>query len=533
MPLISPASKSRMRIAQIVESQRGVTPATGVFKTLPHLDNTSLNQVQTFERSAMVKRNRQGGAQIGGSVQVGGTIAVPVQNDPTVKELLESAFSNPFTQAVASGAAGNPSGFAFVTSGSKASGLITLASNPTNGHTVTVNGVAITFVTSGATGNQVNIAGTSALTATALYNFLSASTDALLSPATYTNAVASQVAVVYDTTGTAGNSFTLVSGQASVTVSGATLTGGVNGSDSITRTTGSFLVDGWHAGDQIVVANATTAGNNVTLASKGTVASVTALTLTLATTVDLSASESFGATTTATSQSFFLKSGTVRKFFTHEVTYSDLVPVVYEYFRGTEVNTANISVPTSGEAKMECSVVGLIGKISETEFDRSNNFSGTTSAGTNTRTDPLGNTSMAGSVTGSGLTRDGLASVDTESFSVALNNGRAAKYAVGSKFASHVEEGDFDAEITMALYFADKSQVDAYLEGTRTNIELTMADQVKGDKIILGFPSVVFTKNDKGLSGMTVVENISGYAEESSIYSAKAICWVQPAPVAA
>jgi phage tail sheath protein FI len=65
--------------------------------------------------------------------------------------------------------------------------VITLATNPANNDTLTINGTAVTFVTSGATGNEVNIGASAAATATALSTFLAASADSNLSKATYTN----------------------------------------------------------------------------------------------------------------------------------------------------------------------------------------------------------------------------------------------------------------------------------------------------------------------------------------------------------
>lgn len=109
--------------------------------------------------------------------------------------------------------------------GAPATGTITIATQPTDGDTVTVNGVAITFKTGSATGNQVVIGASTGATATALAAFLNAASQAALSVATYT-ANASAVTVTYDVKGTAGNAFSLASGQASVTVSGAKLTGG-------------------------------------------------------------------------------------------------------------------------------------------------------------------------------------------------------------------------------------------------------------------------------------------------------------------
>jgi len=57
---------------------------------------------------------------------------------------------------------------------------ITLASNPANNDTVTINGTVVTFVISGASGNKVNIGSSATATATALAAMLNASSDANL-----------------------------------------------------------------------------------------------------------------------------------------------------------------------------------------------------------------------------------------------------------------------------------------------------------------------------------------------------------------
>ena len=95
--LISPASRSRVRVASIIETNRGETPASGNILTLPHLDNTALNQTQTFERSNEVKSNRQGGKQVGGNIENGGTLAVPLKMDEGVLDHFESMISSGIT----------------------------------------------------------------------------------------------------------------------------------------------------------------------------------------------------------------------------------------------------------------------------------------------------------------------------------------------------------------------------------------------------------------------------------------------------
>jgi len=59
-------------------------------------------------------------------------------------------------------------------------GSLTLSTNPNNGDTATIQGTTITFVTSGATGNQVNIGADNEATAVNLLAMLQASTDSNL-----------------------------------------------------------------------------------------------------------------------------------------------------------------------------------------------------------------------------------------------------------------------------------------------------------------------------------------------------------------
>lgn len=104
-------------------------------------------------------------------------------------------------------------------------GSITFSGNPTAADTVTVNGTVVTFVASGATGNQINIAASVALNAAALQTFLSASADANISLMTYT-VVGATVYAKAKITGTGGNAYTLAKSSTNIAVSGSTLSGG-------------------------------------------------------------------------------------------------------------------------------------------------------------------------------------------------------------------------------------------------------------------------------------------------------------------
>jgi hypothetical protein len=64
-------------------------------------------------------------------------------------------------------------------------GTVTFSGQPTTGSSIVLQGTTVGFVTSGATGNQVNIGANLAATLTALATFLNASVDANISQAVY------------------------------------------------------------------------------------------------------------------------------------------------------------------------------------------------------------------------------------------------------------------------------------------------------------------------------------------------------------
>lgn len=110
--------------------------------------------------------------------------------------------------------------------GSQALGYLYFNSvNPTASDTISLNGCTpIIF------GTDVVIGANSSVTAQSFVDYLNASTDPLLTVATYT-VVGDTVTITYDTQGVVGNTFTLAAstGTATITPSGAVLAGGVDG----------------------------------------------------------------------------------------------------------------------------------------------------------------------------------------------------------------------------------------------------------------------------------------------------------------
>jgi hypothetical protein len=125
----------------------------------------------------------------------------------------------------------------------KAKGVVTWAGLPANGNTLTIKGTAVTFVTSGATGLQVNIGATVAETIESLYDLVSEDADANLAACQYVRDDTT-LTVISRVIGTGGNAYTLARVGANMSLSGATLAGGVglNSSSCVAQGTSSKII---------------------------------------------------------------------------------------------------------------------------------------------------------------------------------------------------------------------------------------------------------------------------------------------------
>lgn len=117
-----------------------------------------------------------------------------------------------------------------VTSGTvAASGTIVFSGQPAANATLTLNGIAWTFVTGTPSGNQSQIGANLAATLANLVTALNASAVPQIAAASYGQTGGTTLSVTHDTLGPAGNAFTLAAQPASNgTPSGATLAGGAN-----------------------------------------------------------------------------------------------------------------------------------------------------------------------------------------------------------------------------------------------------------------------------------------------------------------
>jgi hypothetical protein len=122
-----------------------------------------------------------------------------------------------------------------------ASGAIEFGSiNPSNGDTVTLNGVLWTFVTAITGNNQTIIGATLAVTLSQFVADLSASTNPGLTVASYAPDITNEnLLITYNTAGTVGDAYTLAASRA--TPSGGTLTGGAGSGTAGVKASGTLL----------------------------------------------------------------------------------------------------------------------------------------------------------------------------------------------------------------------------------------------------------------------------------------------------
>jgi hypothetical protein len=188
----------------------GITPASG-FIQMPFA-NDDLGDEQGLVASDLLGLGRDPFAPALDVIKNEGTIGVPVDLR-YFGHWLKLHFGAPTT-----------------TAGLAAVGSYTFSAQPTASSKITIGSTDVTFVTSGATGNQVLIGTTLLDTLTSLVIFLNSSADVNLSAASYALDISgNKINIEHKTIGTAGNTFATTAGSSpasNATASGATLAGG-------------------------------------------------------------------------------------------------------------------------------------------------------------------------------------------------------------------------------------------------------------------------------------------------------------------
>jgi hypothetical protein len=196
------------------------TPPGGNYVQLPFV-SSNLGPEQPLIESDLLGQGREAYDPTLDVVTNDGDVVVPV-DARAFGYWLKMLFGDPVTAAEAA-----------------ATGTITFSAQPAVDSTITINGTAFTFKASGASGNQINIAGNTNATVAAIVTALNGSAVSGVAEATYSSST-NVLTITDDTAGIGGNAFTLAASAGSNgTVSGATLSGGTNshtftsGSDSL------------------------------------------------------------------------------------------------------------------------------------------------------------------------------------------------------------------------------------------------------------------------------------------------------------
>lgn len=197
------AQGARSQLAAAFETVYGTPPGSG-FTRLPFASST-LSAEQPLLASELLGFGRDPLAPVRDAIGVGGDLVVPIDAEG-FGFWLKGAFGAP------------------ASSGARASGTITFAANPDPGDTITLGGVAWSFVAGTAGAVETEIDNTLGDTLDALVLDLNASLDPVIGLATYAASGGDTLEITFARNGTAGNRFALAASAAAP--SGAALGGG-------------------------------------------------------------------------------------------------------------------------------------------------------------------------------------------------------------------------------------------------------------------------------------------------------------------
>lgn len=443
------ASINQLRMSAVLETARGVTPATPDYIQVPIADGTNLlNLEKAFSPSKLIRSDREPGNNVGGVSTINGSLQMEVLREAGYNIWAESAFSNAF---VAVGSA-----IANCTLDGTLKKLIRAAGSWLTDTLATRYRVGDTLFWSGSASDATTSTGATA----------TATTIPVASIAMFN--AGGGIAVIRLAGSREYIRYTSASGG---NLNGCTR--GVGGTTAATITSGDTV----HPGR--------------------TITSITATDLVFAN--DTIVTNAVAFTATISSGTRILVPALSRKFYSVEQAMLDVA--AYEIFKGVEANTMSHAFPTDGPATCE---VGIIGTKYAT---------GQVAGSTYLNNALQGRSPVSANVLGSSVLVDGaVLNTCVETFSFNVNNNRAPKNGVGEQFACFVEEGRREIELTFSIYFVDLTMQSKFQAGTRLALE-TMAVSETGDKYRYNFPKVFLGQSGKQPSGVTISNNFTGRAE--------------------
>jgi len=307
------------------------------------------------------------------------------------------------------------------------------------------------------------------------------SISAELSPGSYADFIASVVARDWTTAGTA---------------TGLTLAVASSGTNfTLTRSTGSYLTDGFRVG-QVVRITAGTGADPANLNNNLLIVSMTATVLTVQVLSRISlvvqASITAAAMSAVGKTTYVPLSGHTNDSFTFENWYSDINQS--EVFTGLKPNSIAVSLPATGLVTTD---IGFMGKNLE-QTGTTRYFTSPTAAGT---------TGIFAAVQGA-LIVNGTAGACVTSADFTIDRNMEAAQCVGSNFASEIFTGRITASGNLSAYFSDGTLRDYFANETPVTLvmALTTSTEKNADVMTFVFPRVK-------LNSATIADQATGLVQ--------------------
>lgn len=254
---------------------------------------------------------------------------------------------------------------------------------------------------------------------------------------------------------------------------------------TLTRAAGSFVTDGFAVDDVVINSGFTNAGNNGRFRVSAVAATVLTLTALEGQTMVV---EAAAAGRTVNSLRAILKAGTVRRSFTVERFFGDILTIdkPYHRFTGVEFNTLALAISANAM------ITGTLGVLGQNMTTDTAIVTGATYAAPTT-TSPLD--SFTGTLNEAGTP----IAVITE-IQLNVENGLEARFVVGSKASIRPSIGRSNCSGQITAYFENSLLLDKFINETESNIVFELPDGA-GNKYIVTLPRIKYNGGQPDVEG--------------------------------
>lgn len=254
---------------------------------------------------------------------------------------------------------------------------------------------------------------------------------------------------------------------------------------TVVRSAGSFLTDGFAVNDVVINSGFTNAGNNGRFRVSAVAATVLTLTALEGQTMVV---EAAAAGRTVNSLRAILKAGTVRRSFTVERFFGDILTIdkPYHRFTGVEFNTLALAISANAM------ITGTLGVLGQNMTTGTAIVAGATYAAPTT-TSPLD--SFTGTLNEAGTP----IAVITE-IQLNVENGLEARFVVGSKASIRPSIGRSNCSGQITAYFENSLLLDKFINETESNIVFELPDGA-GNKYIFTLPRIKYNGGQPDVEG--------------------------------